>query len=148
MKKMHYEDIQVQAYFTRCDINTEQKKLIFKYRTRMAEFGENFRGGREQVLCHLCNNHLDKQELSYSCTTINKNIKIEGDMNEIYSDHISKQTVETIEQITNLRKLLTESQSILPQQAHVSLGLEDSSPPSAAQDFMSHFVPFSREILD
>ena len=56
--------------------------------------------------------------------------------------------METIEQITNLRKLLTESQSILPQQAHVSLGLEDSSPPSAAQDFMSHFVPFSREILD
>ena len=49
MKKLQYEDIQVQDYFTRCDINTEQKKLIFKYRTRMAEFGENFRGGGQRT---------------------------------------------------------------------------------------------------
>ena len=49
MKNLQYEDIQVQDYLTRCDINTEQKKLIFKYRTRMAEFGENYRGGRTQV---------------------------------------------------------------------------------------------------
>ena len=114
----------------------------------MAEFCENFRGGREQVFCPLCKNHLDKQELSYNCTTIKSNMEIKGEIDEIFSDHISKQTVETIEKLTNLRKQLKESQITLPQQAHVSLGSEESSKPSAAQDLMCQLVPFSHKILD
>ena len=46
LKNISYcNEMKIQDYFVREDLNTKQKKLIFKLRTRMAEFGENYRGG-------------------------------------------------------------------------------------------------------
>ena len=149
MKNLYYKEIKTQNYFSRDDIDNEQKKMLFQYRTRMAEYGENFRGGRKQVTCPLCNNHLDKQELSYTCSIITNKLEIQGEFTDIYSDHINKQTVETLQQITKLRKLIiSDKHTLLPQLAHVSLGEQETAMPSAAQNLMCQPVPFSFENLD
>ena len=121
----------MQNYFKRTDLNVEQKKMLFKFRTRMSEFGENFRGGRDQVTCPLCETHVDKQELSYECKVIQEEIDIKGSFEDIYNDKISIHTVKTLEKIMETRKKLKENER-LPVQAHVTRG----TPPCAAQDLI------------
>ena len=136
MNNLQYENIEIQDYFLRKDINNEQKKLIFKFRTRMANFGENFKGGRSQVNCPLCKTHPDKQELSYICPFINSKMEVEGDMNEIYGNNINKNTIETIEKITNLRIEILENNVTLPLQAQVPQGVQETGKLCAAQDIV------------
>jgi hypothetical protein len=66
----------------------------------MAEFSENYRGSRSQVMCPLCETHLDNQELSYQCSEITSKLKIMGKIEGIFKDEISLETAETIEKIT------------------------------------------------
>ena len=89
------------------ELNPNQKKILFKFRTRMAEFGENDRGGWAQVICPLCNVHLDNQEMSYQ---IKSEVLIEGKIEDIYKEEINVKTVKTIEKITEVRKSLQEDQ--------------------------------------
>ena len=112
MKNLNYTSIMMQNYFKRTDLNVEQKKMIFKFRTRMSEFGENFRGGRDQVTCPLCETHMDKQELSYECKVIQKEIDIKGSFEDIYNDKISIHTVKTLEKIIETRKRLKENERL------------------------------------
>ena len=121
MKNLNYSSITMQNYFKRRDLDVEQKKTIFKFRTRMSEFGDNFRGGREQVLCPLCDTHVDKQELSYECKVIQKEIDIKGSYQEIYSDNININTVKTLQKILETRKRIKENGK-LPVEAHVTQG--------------------------
>ena len=105
MENIYYEDFEIQRYFTREDIKIEQKKIIFKFRTRMAKFGQNYRGGNEKIVCPLCDSHLDNQELSYICPVIRIELKISGSSSDIYSEEIHKNTVETIEKLLKLGKV-------------------------------------------
>ena len=149
MKNLYYEEIKIQNYFLRHDIDNEQKKNLFLYRTRMAEYGENYRGGREEVKCPLCYDHLDKQEWSYKCSMITNKLEIQGNFSDIYSDNINKQTVITLQQISDLRKqILEDKHKLSPHLAHVSLSEQETASPSAAQNFMCQPVPFSFENLD
>ena len=108
MEKLEYKEIKIQNYLTREDINTKQKKIVFKYRTRMATFGENYRGGRSQVICPLCELHLDNQEMSYECPIVRSEITINGNISDIYREDMKLETVETITKISELRKLKME----------------------------------------
>ena len=74
------------------DIKVEQKRIIFKHRTRMAVYGENFRGGKDQVIPPYCQLH----QRSYSCPVISADVVIVGNIENIYSDDIKLETVETI----------------------------------------------------
>ena len=104
MEKLDYNEIKMQKYLLSEQLKPKQKRLIFKYRTRMAEFGENYRGGRSQVMCPLCETHLDNQELSYQCLEIRSKLKIMGKIEDIFKEEISLETAETIEKITELRR--------------------------------------------
>ena len=71
----------------------------------MAEFGENFRGGRESVLCPLCDFHLDSQEEAfYNCSYIQTLIEHNVNYFQLFSDNIPKKLIETIKAIENSRK--------------------------------------------
>ena len=104
MKNVVYTDLKVQSYFSSEEFNSFQKKTIFKFRTRMERFGENFRGGAEKVTCPLCNLHLDNQEMSMQCPEVKQVMKIEGNMEDIYKETIKKEIVETITNITKIRR--------------------------------------------
>ena len=65
-------------------MNTSQAKALFKFRVRMAPFGENFRGGNDKVLCPLCGLHVDSQEESFSCPKMKQIINIKGKYKQVF----------------------------------------------------------------
>ena len=88
------------------NIHPDGIRSIFKFRTRMAPFGENFRGGKESAICPLCDNHIDSQSMSFSCPVLRSKIDIKCEMEEVYSDEISLETAETLRNIINVREQL------------------------------------------
>ena len=95
----------MQNYMQSEVLKTKQKKLLFKGRVKMLEFGENYRGGRPQVMCPLCALHLDNQEMSYQCPVVKSGVELSGNIEEIYKDQIPPETAETIERILEFRKV-------------------------------------------
>lgn len=80
------------------------KRTIFKFRTRMARFGENFRGQNGPIMCPLCQSHLDNQSMSFQCKVINEETEIFGKLEDIYMEHIDENTISTLEKIMNIRR--------------------------------------------
>ena len=51
MDNVSYRDLKMQNYLLDENLTSEEMKTVFKYRTRMEDYGENFRGGKTQVIC-------------------------------------------------------------------------------------------------
>ena len=107
MENLSYKDLKIQDYFLSDHLDYKQKQTIFKLRTRMERFGENFRAGNSPVICPLCKLHFDSQELSLQCPEIRKELEIKaGNYEEIYKDNIeSSNIVKTLVEITKIRKM-------------------------------------------
>ena len=75
----------------------------------MEKFGQNFRGGREVVLCPLCRNHKDGEEESFStCSETKEKVDIRGSFDEIFRDDIPIETVLTMKRIMKHREKETQ----------------------------------------
>ena len=71
---------------------------------RLERFGENFRGGRDFVDCGLCGKHRDSQEESFKCTFIKSKIELKGAYENIFSKHMDRKTVNSIMNISRIRR--------------------------------------------
>ena len=85
------------------DLNNNQKKTIFKLRTRMERFGENFRCGKAHIICPLCGLHWDSQDLSLQCPEIKKEIESNGDTSEIYKDNFGNEIIHMFTKVLEKR---------------------------------------------
>ena len=94
----------MQTYLTDKQVTIHQKKMLFKCCVRMEKFGENYRAGRSQVSCPLCHVHLDNQEMAFQCSEITKELTIRGNLEDIFSENIKLETVETLTKIVEIRK--------------------------------------------
>ena len=112
LDKLNYKELKMQDYLLSEELKPNQKKLLFKYRTRMAEYGENYRAGRTQVMCPLCKLHLDNQEMSYQCEAIKAEITVTGRLENIFEENISVETAQMIMKITEVRKLILENKKM------------------------------------
>ena len=108
MANLLYTNIEIQKYLLREDMTTTQKRLVFKHRTRMANYGENYRGGLRQIMCPLCKSHVDDQDLSYTCPVILSEVELLEGSNDVYRDDIKLETVHNITKITEHRTLKME----------------------------------------
>ena len=104
MEKLRYTDLKLQDYLKDGKLKAEEMKTLFKYRTRMENFGENFRGGEEYTVCPLCKLHLDNQEMSLQCPEIIKHVNVKGNLSDIYKHKISYDIVRTLTEISEYRK--------------------------------------------
>ena len=104
LENLEYYELGIQDYFKRDDITNEHKQMLFTYRTRMAEFGENYRGGSDRKMCPYCNTHIDSQALGFQCPIIQSHVKVEGDYRDIFSENIPIETIETLKRIMDYRK--------------------------------------------
>ena len=104
LKDLHYEDLQMQHYLKSKDLTVEEARTIFWFRTRMAQFRDNFRNNSDCNLCPLCKNHIDSQNLAFKCPVILENIEIFGRLEDIFDKNISKKLAETLISILNLRQ--------------------------------------------
>ena len=77
MDDLFYSKLEIRNYLKLENVNTKEAQTLFRYRTRMAKFGENFRGNRNSILCPLCKTHLDGQKMCFeNCPVVKKNITI------------------------------------------------------------------------
>ena len=87
-------------------ISSERARVIFKSRTRMTRYWENFKGAIWQQECKLCNDPgtIDNQEHSFECKVIKEHIDIEVTFKDIFRTKIEPKLAETIEKIEKLRR--------------------------------------------
>ena len=91
------------------DLKLEEKRLIFQFRTRMLNFGENYRGSQVSIACPLCESHPDSQYMTLKCPIIraaikNENREIDDNFEEnILDDSIGRETIETLKLILEIR---------------------------------------------
>ena len=105
MQNLQYNQLEMQEYLKENDITLAQSRILFRFRTRMEKFSENFKGGKPTKQCPLCDEHLDTQIHSYQCKVILKNIKISGSIEDIYNQTITKEAAKTLENIVKFREI-------------------------------------------
>ena len=104
MKNLLYTCLEIQDYLLLKAMNTSQTKALFKFRLRMAPFGQNFRGGNNKVLCPLCGLHDDGQEESFSCQKLKQIINIKGNYKQVFGWKFTKEFIKTIQSIFEFRE--------------------------------------------
>ena len=60
------------------ELRLEEKRLIFQFRTRMLNFGDNYGGSQVSISCPLCRSHPDSQYMTLKCPIIGARIKNEN----------------------------------------------------------------------
>ena len=76
MDNLHYSKLEIQNYLKMPGISTEEAQNLFRWRVRMAPFGENYRGGQDHVICPLCHAHLDNQPMALQCNQLKKEMEV------------------------------------------------------------------------
>ena len=104
MKDLFYNELKIQDYLLLKEMNASQAKALFKFRVRMAPFGQNFKGGQAEIICPLCNGHPDGQAESFHCERIKKVIDVQGDYKQIFGFKFSQGLVKTVQNIYNFRE--------------------------------------------
>ena len=80
-----------------------------KFRVRILEFGENFRGNANFICCPLCASHLDNQNMLFQCPLL-KNMEVpHADIEKIYTDNTDAETIKELSRLLRIRKNLMES---------------------------------------
>ena len=72
MANVEYASLDMQEYLKNMEINTTQAKILFWFRTRMAKFSDNFKGGKPTKMCPVCKSSTDVQEHSFECKGLKK----------------------------------------------------------------------------
>ena len=70
----------------------------------MADYSSFFRGSKEALPCKMCGMQKDCQAHSQNCHETMKNVKNIGKYDEIFTDTISKETAEMLEEIKSVRE--------------------------------------------
>ena len=70
LNSLKYDDLKMREYLKDKSTTYQEKILTMKWRLRMADFGENFKAGRDKTECPLCGLHKDSQEESFECELI------------------------------------------------------------------------------
>ena len=105
---LKYSHLRMQDYLLLENMSKNQAIALFKFRTRMAPFAENFRAGKFDSACPLCLSHLDSQEESFSCTAMKKVLEIRGTYSDIFTNNFSEDLINTLDRIYNYRKEFSE----------------------------------------
>ena len=91
-------------HITAKEITAEDSKRIFAYRTRMANFGENFRGQSDPKQCPLCLSHLDNQQMAYICPKIKPSLNDAGKYDGIFKMDVPIETIRNLRIIDKIRE--------------------------------------------
>ena len=110
MDNIKYYELKMQDYLQDENISVKQARILFKYRTRMARFWENYKAGRPPQPCPVCKDvqSVDTQRHSFKCKTLTGNIEVKGNYDDIFSSQIADQTVKSVEKIEKFREIYKE----------------------------------------
>ena len=104
MENLHFDNIELANYLKLNKLTVTEAKTVFQFRSRMANFTDNYRGTNPRNICPLCLSHPDTQEAAFHCSVIRKNIIINGTYSDIMDGNISKEVAKTITDIIKFRE--------------------------------------------
>ena len=106
MSNLEYIDLEMQVYLMDEKLRISEARSLFRFRTRMAKFWENFKGGRPPEPCPICKevDSVDTEEHSFKCKVITSNISIEGEYIEIFGTRPGQKIAKTVENIEKFRE--------------------------------------------
>ena len=112
MEGLFYSELKTQLYLKGNNLSAEQSQTVFSYRTRMAQYSENYQSNNGHSLCPLCLTHLDSQVFSFSCPVIVNNVNIKGRYSDIFGDKVTKDLANTLLDIDKFRDEYLNSRSL------------------------------------
>ena len=112
MDNLWYSKLEIQDYLKSNKFTTNEVRTIFSFRTRMANFGENFKNGQSQVPCPLCHLHLDSQAMAFQCSKVLEEVEVNGHYNDLFKEEIPKDLAETIVNIVEYRRKYMEERML------------------------------------
>ena len=104
MSNLSYKELKIQGYLLCQEITVNQAKVLVKFRTRMANYGNNFKGTNKNLACLMCENHPDSQEFIFDCIYNKNNVKLRGKYKDIFTQKIEIEVIETLEKIYKHRE--------------------------------------------
>ena len=110
LSNLFYSELKTQDYLK--DMNKEKAQAVFAYRTRMAQYSDNYRDNRGHLPCPLCLAHLDCQSVSFNCPVVKENFCIMGKYEQIFSGDIPLELAQTLFDIDKFCKDFIESRMI------------------------------------
>jgi hypothetical protein len=106
MDNLHYAELKMQNYLTDDDISVKEAKNLFRFRTRVAKFKENFKNSYVGIACPLCLVQPDTQAHCVQCPVMKTRLTIEGTFSDIFSEDIPQDISKTLLKISELRENL------------------------------------------
>ena len=103
MENTFHSKLEMQSYLKLQNFTPDDAKMIFAYRSRMANFSENFRGPGGPKLCPLCSTHLDNQQMAFRCPEILPQLNKKGKYEGLFRTEIPLETVQNMRIISELR---------------------------------------------
>lgn len=105
IRHLNFKKLELSNYLRLEDIGDDEAKAVFQFRSRMAQFHGNYRGNTPLKYCPLCLSHPDTQEWSFKCSVLQKNIKINGNYEDIMKGKINKTLAKTVKSIVKYREM-------------------------------------------
>ena len=109
LRDLNYEKLETQEYLK--DLTVQEAKAVFRFRTKMQTFDGNLNGKETEVLCPLCAEHFDLQELCFDCPIVRKKLRIEERYESIFGSVITTSLARVLLGIEQIRKEEYLSQS-------------------------------------
>ena len=100
MMNLDYKELKIQNCFKDENISGKKAQNLFKFRTRVAKFKENFKNSHEERTCPLCLIESDTQTHCFQCPVLNEKVNIKGDYTEIFTEEISPEIAYSLFKIT------------------------------------------------
>ena len=97
-----YRDFSLQNYLkAESPLSIEEKRFLFAARTRGLRLGNNFKQGKQDMMCRLCKYHIEDQQSLLSCSALEHiTSPSQPKYSDIFSDNLDK-----LAAITKLLKL-------------------------------------------
>ena len=107
MDNIIYTNLELQKYLRTENIPVNEAKNVFRYRVRVANFKENYKGKYQNTGCPFCFVHLDTQAHAFQCSKMKDELQINNvEYREIFSDKLSRNLSKILTEISKLRENL------------------------------------------
>ena len=104
MENLQFDKLEMAKYLELNEVTLNEAKAVFQFRSRMADFKENYKGTNTYNICPLCQNHTDTQQAAFQCSVIRNSVDIKGNYRDILEGKITKELATTITNIIKLRE--------------------------------------------
>ena len=104
MEHLDFDKLEMTKYLELDEITLTKANAVFQFRSRMANFKDNYRGTNPYNICPLCLSHPDTQQAAFHCSVIRKSIEVHGKLkySDILDGNISKDLATTVKNILKI----------------------------------------------